>query len=161
MENDCKFRKECAQHSSAGEYREESGFSPELYRDSRKGVVHCISIEREPSEELGKSEIPKGYRGLGNGYTPAKEIPELHMDYKSKFTSGNEVNVDTVSPKPLTITIENGNYEQLQELIVNLGGCFMRKDKLENMTLNHLIAMLTPNVKETTHINFKLTINKK
>lgn len=37
----CKHIKECAQHDSAGDFRAESGDSPELWIRSTKGIVYC------------------------------------------------------------------------------------------------------------------------
>ena len=161
MENNCKFRRECAQHSSAGEYRGESGFSPELYKDSNRGLIYCNSIEMDRCQDLGKSEFPINHNDLGIGYTSNDGIPEMRgSSPKPIINEVPVVMVDDLHPSPLDITIENGNYEGLQEFIVNLGGCFKRKEKLENMTIKQIIDLLSPNVKKTTNINFKLVIDK-
>jgi hypothetical protein len=161
METDCKFSRECAQHNSAGEYREDSGFSPELYKDSKRELVYCNSIEMERSRDLGKSEFPINHGDLGFGYTPTDSIPEMRGAAPKPTSIEIPVMLDDLYPQPITITIENGNYEGLQEFIVNLGGCFQRKEKLENMTIKQIIDLLSPNVKKTTNIDFKLVIDKK
>lgn len=159
METDCRFRRECAQHSSAGEYREESGFTPELYKDLKKGLIYCDTIEVERCQDLGKSEFPHNHNDRGNGYTLAIDIPD--RVYHDPVNPKQVDKVEIIPPTPLTITIQDGNYEQLQEFIVNLGGCFQRKEKLENMTIKQIIDLLSSNVRQTTNINFKLILDKK
>lgn len=157
-EADCKFKRECAQHSSAGDYRggtDGSGFTPELQRDTKRGMVFCLTTNQLRSEILGHEEFPRNARYLGNGSVNLKDIPETqntvtHSEIDDEFSKLSSIG---------SVEIDNGNYEQLQELIIDLGGCFMRKDKIENMTIKEFIGMMTLNIKRDTKITF--TINKK
>ena len=43
LSNDCKFQKSCANHRSAGDYRSEDGFQPDVI--AKEGVVYCLTYE--------------------------------------------------------------------------------------------------------------------
>lgn len=57
---ECKFRSECANHVTAGDWRSESGFSPELSVVD-KSTGECSTFDRNGSEE------PENVDDLGSG----------------------------------------------------------------------------------------------
>lgn len=61
----CKFKRECANHRTAGDFRSEDGFSPELV--SKDGEIFCITQEHEAdgrypanADELGRGSLCVG-----------------------------------------------------------------------------------------------------
>ncbi len=47
VSKECRNKKECAQHESAGDFRTEDGFTPEWYRDTATGRLFCTRLETE------------------------------------------------------------------------------------------------------------------
>ena len=165
-ESDCKFRLECAQHSTAGDYRggeDGSGFTPELQKDTKRKMIFCLTTEESRSRVCGFEEFPQNFRHLGNGSVDIENIPEALT--KKIPVSDSEIDdefsvlASSVLASGDSAVIDNGNYEQLQELIIDLGGCFIRKDKIEKMTIKEFVDMMTLNLKRDTKITF--AINKK
>lgn len=77
----CLFRFECAQHRTAGDYRSEDGFSPEIHRSN--GKVYCGTADKEPYEEIigfdyGFDSRPENLDNLGYGFV--SDIPDLDYD---------------------------------------------------------------------------------
>jgi len=65
----CIYASSCANHGTAGDYRTESGFSPELSvlnRGSVAEAVHCGSVDRNPVY-LQEGPQPINYDVLGQG----------------------------------------------------------------------------------------------
>lgn len=63
-EQKCRFRKECANHSTAGDFRTEDGFSPELFEEN--GVFYC----RTKSSKEGDCKyatLPVEYDSMDRG----------------------------------------------------------------------------------------------
>jgi hypothetical protein len=66
----CSFRKECANHESAGDYRSEDGFRPDLFE--KNGEYFCNTAD-EPMMDLDDSPMaqygtfPKNYNELPDG----------------------------------------------------------------------------------------------
>lgn len=50
LEKDCKFNKECANHASAGDYRSEGGFTPELTIEGKEPIFYCATKNKEADE---------------------------------------------------------------------------------------------------------------
>jgi hypothetical protein len=66
----CSFRRECAQHISAGDFRSEDGFAPILHREI--DGVYCQTMNEKPLETGGqfpfREEYPANYNSLGRGF---------------------------------------------------------------------------------------------
>lgn len=58
----CPFRKECAQHTSAGDFRSERGFSPQITE-----ALECLTADH-PSVETIEGIFPENHESLGYGY---------------------------------------------------------------------------------------------
>ncbi len=73
----CLFRRECAQHCSAGDFRSEDGFSPEIHKSN--GTVYCGTADREPCEDISSVYYyPENLDNLGYGFV--SNIPDLDYD---------------------------------------------------------------------------------
>ena len=59
----CIYRKECAQHVSASEFREESGFAPQITKD-----LNCLTADEPPIENIREVLLPANYKKLSYGY---------------------------------------------------------------------------------------------
>ena len=71
----CPFNKTCAQHQTAGDFRSESGFKPEI---SKKGdSFYCSTINRVKDEEQTHGAYPVNYSELGMGFRNLKELNNL------------------------------------------------------------------------------------
>lgn len=68
LETYCLYRKTCANHTSAGDFRSEDGFSPEL--TVVNGDVHCKTREEIPFEResnYSNEWYPVNYDNLNRG----------------------------------------------------------------------------------------------
>lgn len=67
LDERCAYVRECANHVSAGDFRSESGFTPELIID--KGCTYCATKSRRPARDgaVYRNPIPANYKDLGNG----------------------------------------------------------------------------------------------
>lgn len=64
----CPFDRECAQHTSAGEYRGESGFSPEIRLCGMQYV--CDTADLPVVDDITYGQFPVNYNELGCGFHP-------------------------------------------------------------------------------------------
>ncbi len=81
----CKFQKECAQHYSAGDFRSEDGFSPEI--EVKNGQVHCNTFGRNyitNMEKSGPFDLPENYNQLERGFIPKSELNWDFSFYESE-----------------------------------------------------------------------------
>jgi len=60
-EEDCWWRRECANHATAGDFRSEDGTRPKLHL--RKGKVFCETFNCPPAGE--DTEFPSVAAGIG------------------------------------------------------------------------------------------------
>jgi len=68
----CIFSRDCAQHRTAGDFRSEDGFAPEivLLRDPEinpEVIVECRSAD-EPRVGCSNQSLPRHFAELGNGF---------------------------------------------------------------------------------------------
>lgn len=64
LETNCLYRASCANHTSAGDYRSEDGFRPELYLQD--GEVYCKTTDTLPIPNL-KEYLPETHMSLQCG----------------------------------------------------------------------------------------------
>jgi hypothetical protein len=70
----CLYRKTCAQHETAGDFRSEGGFSPKI-NVSDEGVISCETI-KETSDGHAKYRIePNNVLELGRGFKKISKKP--------------------------------------------------------------------------------------
>lgn len=69
---DCIFRKECANHASAGDFRSEGGFTPELSLLS-KTQAECSTFDRPIDPYIQWQSLPDNNEDLGSGALVYKE----------------------------------------------------------------------------------------
>ena len=62
----CAFSSECANHCSAGDFRSEGGFTPELTVLDRE-TADCQTREREIDDSVTYASFPDNYDQLGRG----------------------------------------------------------------------------------------------
>lgn len=63
----CPFRKECGQHETAGDFRAESGFAPEITMCGET-IMDCKTFS-EPILDIGYTEdLPSNYDQLDRGF---------------------------------------------------------------------------------------------
>ena len=70
--SDCPFRKECAQHDTAGDYRTESGFSPEIEKQGDDYI--CLTRNAEVDMDIDLGVYPVGERPSGCVYISNGEL---------------------------------------------------------------------------------------
>ena len=79
LSSDCRFKSECANHTTAGDFRTESGFTPKLF-ERNPGVWACHTID-VPAELPSMPDHPAGpFRSgalLGDGSTCNPHEPPL------------------------------------------------------------------------------------
>lgn len=86
-ENTCPFKGECAIHTSAGEFREEDGFTPELYKvrttPDHNASYHCVTCHQKPVDPITKTDriFPQGISKLGVGSVKEKHIETADISY--------------------------------------------------------------------------------
>lgn len=67
---DCVYRGKCAQHETAGQFRSEDGFTPELTRKGEE--VFCDSKDKNPCDGY----YPENIDSLSVGALLWKDVPE-------------------------------------------------------------------------------------
>lgn len=72
-QNDCLFKKSCANHASAGDFRAEDGISPRL--SLKQGVLHCETYYAPINREYSYDTIPIDH--LCSGFVEMKSIREV------------------------------------------------------------------------------------
>ena len=90
QESECLFRKECANHETAGEYRVEGGFSPELVVNTHMQVF-CSTKDRNPIYEEFFT-LPINHEELGIG-----EVRLTHfVQYEGweRYLDGSSASID-------------------------------------------------------------------
>lgn len=60
----CPFKHTCANHRTAGDFRAEGGFSPELFEEN--GKVFCATRTQKTVEVCGET-MPENYKSLNQG----------------------------------------------------------------------------------------------
>ena len=75
---DCPYRRGCANHSSAGDYRTDDGFSPELVRLGSD--IYCKSYDKPPmvvdENQRCSYDIPENVYDLGNGFVNIEDVED-------------------------------------------------------------------------------------
>lgn len=64
-DEECKYRKECAQHETAGFFRTEDGFTPELLIIGN--LCYCDTKDRASLKGLSYEDLPDNYDELSHG----------------------------------------------------------------------------------------------
>jgi hypothetical protein len=62
LEDSCPFMRECANHTTAGDYRSEDGFTPDLHREG--GVFFCKT--KNQSARVHYPGFPSEINGTGS-----------------------------------------------------------------------------------------------
>ena len=106
--NDCQYQKDCANHSSAGCHREDSGFSPILILEDNNQVV-CMSSMIESDDSGYGHKKPLLHDDSGYVSTPTKkeyenlEIIECsRCSLQDKFyanSDGFDILIDKITKK--------------------------------------------------------------
>lgn len=81
----CPFERECAQYKTAGDFRTEDGFTPELlFKD---GKLQCKTATELPLKDSNCGDFPESYDKLGRGsrVVPASETETGHIEKFYKF----------------------------------------------------------------------------
>ena len=71
---ECKFRRECANHCSAGDFRSEDGFSPKLTIEN--GQVNCETYHSSVINSISYTNFPKEYNSMRRGIVCWKNVVE-------------------------------------------------------------------------------------
>lgn len=70
LEKECPFRRVCANHETAGDFRDEGGLRPELFKTGAD-QVSCLTRERQivscDDRIFGCKEVPYGHEDLEQG----------------------------------------------------------------------------------------------
>lgn len=75
LSESCQYQKTCANHVSAGDYRSEDGFSPEISMVGDE--FFCLTMERVPSAEYQRNclkSLPFNVDALNTGMLTLKRI---------------------------------------------------------------------------------------
>lgn len=71
----CSFRRECANHRTAGDFRTEDGFTPEM--TERNGEYFCETIDRDMADSDDPSfrnDFPENYDNLSRGALTVRDL---------------------------------------------------------------------------------------
>ena len=68
----CVFNRECANHETAGDYRSEDGFKPEIVEIN--GEYYCNTADQLPKDDDRLYRIPNNYDKLDYGILTLKEL---------------------------------------------------------------------------------------
>jgi len=75
LDEGCIFKRECANHMTAGDFRSEDGFTPQL--EEKNGEYFCATKDAEIDEwyscEYGTT-YPEGREKLGDGAMTQKDL---------------------------------------------------------------------------------------
>lgn len=75
----CPFRRECAQHETAGDFRTEGGFTPELIIIGN--ACYCDTCHEEPLDfDSFETDYPANYEKLNHGALHSNSIGQLVTD---------------------------------------------------------------------------------
>jgi|694.fasta_scaffold04876_22 hypothetical protein len=80
LEGSCPFKKECANHETAGDFRSEDGFTPELYKE---GEVFFCKTKNKPANAK-YPELPFETKGNGSLIIKNSELV-IHDDRLEAF----------------------------------------------------------------------------
>lgn len=102
LDADCIYRKECANHESAGDYRMEDGLRPKFNYNEKTDELFCVTAQTEPlplEDDLGRgADIwPKEHHLQGFAGFP------LYLFRKSEEEIGDELS------KLLNVCLEEGH----------------------------------------------------
>lgn len=74
LSSGCLYRKECAQHSSAGDFRSEDGFRPDF------SETECRTSDVEPIYSEYQT-LPKNYNNLERGFLSLQSLKSMSDSY--------------------------------------------------------------------------------
>lgn len=77
---DCPFDRTCANHCTAGDFRTEGGFKPELTLENEK--VICYTKNQSVDSSISYETLPENHRQLEMGAVQWKHLNELVNDYQ-------------------------------------------------------------------------------
>lgn len=77
LEETCPFLRECANHTTAGDFRSEDGFSPELFEENN--IFFCRTKTAKKHKDLPAS-YPKNYYKLKRGMIIFQEGEFVNVD---------------------------------------------------------------------------------
>lgn len=75
LSNKCVYKRECANHTSAGDFMVEDGFTPEIEKIGEDYI--CLTADRKQYTgdfELYGHEMPENYNKLGQGMMTYKDL---------------------------------------------------------------------------------------
>lgn len=78
----CPFLSRCANHTSAGEFRNEDGFSPELTADS--SAFFCLTSERSAATDHMWLDFPVNHLELGHGEVTLGQVKRNSMNNQQR-----------------------------------------------------------------------------
>lgn len=67
----CPYYRECACHYTAGDFRSESGFTPQIFVDTETGQLFCATAEEPPhtpNYPQQSAKFPENIEFLSQGY---------------------------------------------------------------------------------------------
>ena len=79
LEDKCPFKRECANHYTAGEFRGEDGFTPELTLVNK--IITCDTHDRGICNECDYAMLPENYNGLQHGAMVIGNSGALHVPF--------------------------------------------------------------------------------
>ncbi len=94
---DCKFHQSCAVHASAGDFRMEDGFTPELSILSRVRAK-CVTFDRPADPDWKHCNVPEEDSGLGHGALIYSKDGELRLAQEPTLEETTLGEVATLNP---------------------------------------------------------------
>jgi hypothetical protein len=102
LSKDCAFRKECANHETAGDYRSEDGFTPDLYE--KNGGYFCNTFDERIMDidftYATCDRYPANYNQLSRGALNKKNLEaKANMDEFEVYflDNNNEEQLDCIA----------------------------------------------------------------
>jgi hypothetical protein len=81
-QEDCKFRYSCSSHLSAGDFRSESGFRPELFLSDGKLICNTYDQPTIWSDMIHREDLPANHNSLDSGMVCWRDLIELVNDFQ-------------------------------------------------------------------------------
>jgi hypothetical protein len=76
LDEKCRYRKECANHRTAGDFRCEGGFTPDLFEENN--VFFCRTKTLKPDDTY--EDFPSNHKTCGTGMLIFKEGEIKHFE---------------------------------------------------------------------------------
>lgn len=135
-EKNCSYDKSCANHVTAGDYRMEGGFSPDLVKENEE--IYCKTFYQPVDDDVEYETVPLGCHKLGYGYLDkvSEEYVKIPLTVEELI-----VKLSTVKNKKMIVAVcvDGMPYEPIFDIKDNTGTLEeSESNKIDGMVLLEL-----------------------